>query len=231
VRQFVDVAEFFVACLIGGLEYIHEKKVLHRDIKPENLVIDDDGYLRITDFGIARMLRPENASDTSGTPGYMAPEVMLRFNHNMAVDYFAVGVIAYECMHGRRPYIGKSRKEIREHIMSKQVEIKSHEVPQGWSAEAADFINRMIQRKPEMRLGHGGAHEVKSHAWLRNYPWEALYEKRLRAPFIPPNEDNFDESNINEKWRDLDEPDFKEHLASLHRNEVQGQFNGYYYDH
>lgn len=69
----------------------------------------------------------------------------------------------------------------------------------------------MIQRKPEMRLGHNGANEVKSHPWLRNYPWEALYEKRLRAPFIPPHEDNFDESNINEKWRDLDDPDFKDH--------------------
>ena len=70
--------EFFVACLIAGLEYCHEKQIIHRDIKPENLVIDMDGYVRITDFGIARIWRPENAQDTSGTPGYMAPEVMCR---------------------------------------------------------------------------------------------------------------------------------------------------------
>ena len=69
---------FFVACLVAGLEYCHEKQIIHRDIKPENLVIDDDGYVRITDFGIARIWRPENAQDTSGTPGYMAPEVMCR---------------------------------------------------------------------------------------------------------------------------------------------------------
>ena len=81
----------------------------------------DDGYLRITDFGIARVWRPENAQDTSGTPGYMAPEVMCRQNHTTCVDYFAVGVMAYECMFGRRPYVGKSRKEIRDHILSKQV--------------------------------------------------------------------------------------------------------------
>ncbi len=161
----------------------------------------------------------------------MAPEVMLRFNHNTAVDYFAVGVMAYECMNGRRPYVGKSRKEIREHIMSKQVEIKMNEIPPGWSVEAADFINRLIQRKPENRLGNNGSAEVKSHPWLRNFNWEALYEKRLKAPFIPPSEDNFDESNINEKWKDLDDPDFKEHAASLRKNEVQAQFNGYYYDH
>lgn len=110
---------FFVACLVAGLEYCHEKQIIHRDIKQENLVIDDEGYLRITDFGIARVWRAENAQDTSGTPGYMAPEVMCRQNHTTAVDYFAVGVMAYECMNGRRPYVGKSRKKIREHLLSK----------------------------------------------------------------------------------------------------------------
>ena len=86
---------------------------LHRDIKPENLVFEQDGYLRLTDFGIARYWSPDNASETSGTPGYMAPEVMCRQNHGVAADYFAVGVIAYECMNGRRPYVGKTRSEIR----------------------------------------------------------------------------------------------------------------------
>ena len=64
--------------MIAGLEYVHNKNILHRDIKPENLVLDEDGYLRITDFGIAREWRAENYQDTSGTPGYMAPEVMCR---------------------------------------------------------------------------------------------------------------------------------------------------------
>ena len=102
--------EFFIACLITGLEYIHNSSIIHRDIKPENLVLDHEGYLRITDFGIARIWSPENSKDTSGTPGYMgnlivrdfvAPEVMCRQNHGVAVDYFAVGVIAYECMNGK----------------------------------------------------------------------------------------------------------------------------------
>ena len=143
-RKFDEVTtRFFVACLIAGLEYVHEKQIIHRDIKPENLVIESDGYLRITDFGIARVWREDNAQDTSGTPGYMAPEVMTRQNHTCSVDYFAVGVIAYECMFGRRPYLGKSRKEIRDHILSKQVQIKDKDVPLGWSLEAADFINKV----------------------------------------------------------------------------------------
>jgi len=99
-----------------GLEFLNKHNIIHRDIKPENLVFDEFGYLRITDFGIGRYLKPENSADTSGTPGYMAPEVMCRQNHGFAADYYALGVIVYECMFGRRPYVGRSRKEIRDQI-------------------------------------------------------------------------------------------------------------------
>jgi serum/glucocorticoid-regulated kinase 2 len=75
--------------------------VLHRDIKPENLVLDEKGYVRITDFGIAKLYQKENSSETSGTPGYMSPEVMCGQNHTIAVDYFALGVIGYEFMNAR----------------------------------------------------------------------------------------------------------------------------------
>lgn len=84
-----------------ALEYLHKNDIIHRDLKPENLVLDSHGYAYLTDLGIARKLRPDNASDTSGTPGYMAPEVMCRQNHGISVDYFALGVISYECMMGR----------------------------------------------------------------------------------------------------------------------------------
>lgn len=88
-----------------SLEYIHNKSIIHRDIKPENLVFNEKGYLKVTDFGIARIWNPDNSKETSGTPGYMAPEVMCRQNHGVAVDYFAVGVIGYECMMGRVNFI------------------------------------------------------------------------------------------------------------------------------
>ena len=76
--SYVIFSEFFVACMLLCLEYLHKNCILHRDIKPENLVFDEHGFLRITDLGIARVWNPDNAKDTSGTPGYMAPEVMCR---------------------------------------------------------------------------------------------------------------------------------------------------------
>ena len=102
-------SKFLIACLILGLEHIHKEKIIHRDIKPENLVLDAHGYLRITDLGIAKVLKAENSAETSGTPGYMAPEVLAMKNHGIVSDYFAVGVLAYELMKGRRPYLGRSR--------------------------------------------------------------------------------------------------------------------------
>ena len=74
----------------------------------------------------------------------MAPEVMIRQNHGIAADYFAVGVIGYECMLGKRPYLGRSRKEIRDAIFSSQISLKKSDLPPGWSMEAADFINKTL---------------------------------------------------------------------------------------
>lgn len=192
-RQFTESqTRFFVACIILGLEYIHSKKVLHRDIKPENLVLDDKGYVRITDFGIAKIFSNKNSNETSGTPGYMSPEVMKGQVHGKAVDYFALGVIGYELMLGRRPYIGKSRKEIKEQIMAKQAVIKQDEVPDFWSEESVDFINRLLVRKPEKRLGYKSIEELKQHPWLKHFPWKMLLEKKIEAPFVPEKKDNFD---------------------------------------
>ena len=189
--------KFMIACMVLGLEYMHNQGVIHRDIKPENIVMEQNGYVRITDMGIAKILRTENAQDTSGTPGYMAPEVMCRQNHTFAVDYFAIGVMGYEFMLGRRPYVGRTRKEIRDMIFAKQVQIKRSDLPDGWSLEAADFINKCLQRKPGNRLGLNGPTEVKQHIWLRDYDWDELLAKRIDAPFKPEKSDNFDKKQTN----------------------------------
>ena len=187
-----EQAKFFISCIILGLEYCHYYNIIHRDIKPENLILDSKGYVHITDFGIAKIQTSNNHKETSGTPGYMSPEVLCGQNHTISVDYFAIGVMGYEFMMGVRPYLGTNRKEIKEKIMAKQVVIHRKDIKNGWGVEAADFINRLLQRKPGKRLGAHGATEVKNHIWFKNYNWNDLYNKKLIAPFIPSNEDNFD---------------------------------------
>ena len=212
-KFFEEQTKFFIACIILSLDYIHTNNILHRDLKPENLVLDSYGYLKLTDFGIAKIYKKENHKDTSGTLGYMAPEVMCGQNHTIAVDYFALGVIGYELMNGIRPYYGKNRKEIKEKIMAKQVQVKKDQIPPGWSVESADFINRLLQRKPINRLGLRGCIEVKEHLWFKDFNWKGLYLNKMKAPFIPKQGENFDikycnapdkmDENTKERYRNI----------------------------
>ncbi len=185
--------KFFIGCVIIGLEYIHSKNIIHRDIKPENLVLDSNGYIAITDFGVAKINTKDNSSETSGTPGYMAPEVLCGQNHSFPVDYFALGIIGFECMNGYRPYLGRNRKEIKEAVLSKQARIhKKNALDIGWSIQSVDFINRMIYRKPKKRLGFFGIEEIKNHNWFIGFQWDELKDRKMKSFFIPKNGDNFD---------------------------------------
>ena len=185
--------KFFFACLLLGLEYIHGNNIIHRDIKPENLVCDKYGYIRITDFGVAKIMKEDNSSETSGTPGYMAPEVLFAQNHSFTVDFYAIGIMGYEFMLGQRPYIGKNRKEIKKLVIEKEAKIKYDDIPEGWNYESVDFINRCLKRKWRKRLGYNnGVIELKNHSWFKGFNWDKLYDKKKIAPFIPKRGDNFD---------------------------------------
>ena len=184
--------KFLIGCILVGLEYIHGEKILHRDIKPENLVFDSHGYLRITDFGIAKKYTVNNKKDTSGTVGYLAPEVLCNENHNYSIDYYAIGIIAYELAYGHRPYIGKTKHEVKQLILTKQAHLEYDDLPDGYQDEAADFINKLIQRKPKNRLGKDSINEVINHPWLRSLDWAKIKNKSLRAYYIPKEGDNYD---------------------------------------
>ena len=201
-----EQTRFFICGIILSLEYIHSKGIIHRDIKPENLVLDEKGYIRLTDFGIAKKNLEDNSSETSGTPGYMSPEVINSKNHSFPADYFALGVIGYEFMKGNRPYKGKNRKEIKEQMNERQAQITLKEIiknnyenvenineGENWSKESIDFINKLLIRNPEERLGFGGIQDLKQHLWLKYYPWNLMYNKALPPPFIPSDKGNYDE--------------------------------------
>ena len=156
---------------MAALQYVHSKNVIHRDVKPENLVFASNGYAKLTDFGIAKTRRRDNAVETSGTPSYMAPEVIFRQPHGFEVDFYAVGVICHEMMLLRRPYNGRTRKELRAEMLAYRCEVDLDELPEGWDPEVVDFINSLLERRPHKRLGFSGASQVKRHPWLSCIDW------------------------------------------------------------
>ena len=187
--------KFIISNIIIGLEYIHSKNIIHRDIKPENLIFDSFGYIRITDFGISKINEKDNSNESSGTPGYMAPEVLFFQNHSFPVDYYALGIICYELCLGKRPYLG-DREEIKEKMLNKQIELNDNELPFGWSEDFISFTNLLLEIRIEERLGSkNGSKELKKHPWIKDINWDDLINKKIEAPFIPSNfENNFDKN-------------------------------------
>ena len=177
--------KFFISNIIIALEYIHSKKIIHRDVKPENLLLDMNGYLRLTDFGIAVYSKKENIKESNGTAGYVAPEVLLQQGYNYSSDYFALGVIGYEFMQGTRPFYTGNKKEVKDLILLYQPKIKSNQMKKGWSENSRDFINKLLQRRPVKRLGYTGIRELKNHSWLKDVNWDLLKNKKIKSPFIP----------------------------------------------
>ena len=109
-KRFIERdVKFYIAQIIHGIGYLHSKNIIHRDLKAENLMLDENGYIKIIDFGLAKMLSPnELASTVCGTPEYFAPELMSDQGYSRDVDWWAVGILIYEMLCGNTPFVGSS---------------------------------------------------------------------------------------------------------------------------
>ena len=223
-----EETKFFISCILLGLDYIHNNNIIHRDIKPENMVCDDRGYIRITDFGVAKLNKKNNSSEGSGTPGYMAPEIILHKNYSFCVDFFAIGVMGYEFIFGERPFKGKNRKDYKKSLLKSGVQIKMEDV-KGWSLESIDFINKCLKRKDIKRLGYNeGVKELKNHKWFNKYDWEGIANKKLDPPFVPKKEGNYDKKYCEMVIKEGEET-LKRYQKYKEKNNIESIFNSYTY--
>ena len=222
--------KFIISNIILGLEYCHSNLIIHRDIKPENIILDNNGYTHITDFGIA-MQQSKNATQVSGTPAYMAPEALFGKAQTIVSDYYSLGVLTFELIFGVKPYNGKNREEIKEKVKNKEIVLnkRSKNIKEKLSKESIDFISKLMQSDPNKRLGYlGGINDIKKHPWLININWKELYNFKLKAPFIPSGYNNYEVQFVTKKVKIGDDTE-QRYEDIINSSEYKTAFNDYKY--
>ncbi|GAA6067032.1 serine/threonine-protein kinase N2 [Tachysurus ichikawai] len=192
-------AMFYAACVVLGLQFLHEHRIVYRDLKLDNLLLDTEGYVKIADFGLCKegMGFRDRTSTFCGTPEFLAPEVLTETSYTRAVDWWGLGVLIFEMLVGESPFPGDDEEEVFDSIVNDEVRY-----PRFLSTESISIMRRLLRRNPERRLGGGerDAEEVKKHLFFRNIDWSRLLAKKVKPPFVPTIQGASDVSNFDDEF-------------------------------
>lgn len=210
---------FYAGCVVLGLQYLHDHKIVYRDLKLDNLLLDVEGFVKIADFGLCKegMGFGDRTTTFCGTPEFLAPEVLTETSYTRAVDWWGLGVLIFEMLVGEAPFPGDDEEEVFDSIVNEDVRY-----PRFLSNEAVTIMRRLMRKNPDKRLGssEADAEDVKKQAFFRTLNWDDLLTKRLKPPFVPTirhleDVSNFDDEFTSEKailtppkeWRPLKDTD------------------------
>ncbi|XP_056593791.1 ribosomal protein S6 kinase alpha-3 isoform X3 [Triplophysa dalaica] len=176
--------KFYLAELALALDHLHGLGIIYRDLKPENILLDEEGHIKLTDFGLSKeSIDHENkAYSFCGTVEYMAPEVVNRRGHTYSADWWSYGVLMFEMLTGTLPFQGKDRKETMTMILKAKLGM-----PQFLSADAQSLLRSLFKRNPSNRFGAGpdGVEEIKRHPFYATIDWNKLFRREIYPPFKP----------------------------------------------
>ncbi|KAM6969026.1 ribosomal protein S6 kinase alpha-1 isoform 3-T3 [Tautogolabrus adspersus] len=176
--------KFYLAELALGLDHLHSLGIIYRDLKPENILLDEEGHIKLTDFGLCKEAidHEKKAYSFCGTVEYMAPEVVNRQGHTHSADWWSFGVLMFEMLTGSLPFQGKDRKETMGLILKARLGM-----PQFLSTEAQSLLRALFKRNPTNRLGSNadGAEEIKRHGFFSTIDWNKLFRREIKPPFRP----------------------------------------------
>ncbi|EUB62481.1 RAC serine/threonine-protein kinase [Echinococcus granulosus] len=180
----------------------HSKQIdgLSRDLKLENLLLDKDGHIKITDFGLCKedIGFGSTTKTFCGTPEYLAPELLLDNDYGLSVDWWSLGVVMYEMMCGRLPFYSNEHEILFELILQESVK-----VPDNLSPVARDILIRLLMKDPAERLGGGKADaiEVMVHPFFESISWDKLIRKDIIPPWKPDVNGDMDTKYIPEEFQ------------------------------
>jgi serum/glucocorticoid-regulated kinase 2 len=198
-----DKVRFYAASIGLALDYLHNNGIIYRDIKPENILIGEDGYLKLIDFGMAKFVgNGEKATSFCGTPEYLAPEIITGEGHNKAADWWSFGILIFEMLCGIPPFYCENNEKMYELIMHAELRFPKKIAV---SDVAKDLLKKLLIKKQNNRLGsQNGFADIKMHPFFSGFDFDALLEKKLKPPFIPQLSGTLDVGNFDEEFTSED---------------------------
>merc|ERR1711997_477737 len=197
-----STTRFYTSCVVEAFDYMHSRGIIYRDLKPENLVLDDKGYLKVTDFGFAKEVE-DRTFTLCGTPDYLAPEIVTGQGHGKGVDWWTLGILIYEMLASFPPFFDDEPMMTYRKIIQGKFKF-----PRYLSAQAKDLISKFIKLKSTKRYGviKGGATLIRQHSWFKGFNWDNLNQQTIKPPIknkvkSPKDLSNFD--HFQEKKEDV----------------------------
>jgi len=194
-------AKYYVAGTTFAFEHLHSKKIVFRDLKPENLLLNDQGHVKLTDMGLAKVIVGKTFT-TCGTPDYFAPELIASKGHTQAVDWWTLGVLTFELMSGHPPFESATPMQIYQKVTKG---IQRVAFPKKCKGHVENFIKELCNSDPSKRLAvkKGGIDNIKQHPWYSGFDWEIMWNRTMKVPFKPTVKSKKDHGNFQARREDM----------------------------
>ena len=206
-----DLVKFYAAQIAIALQDLHDLGFAYRDLKPENVLIDEDGYIKLCDFGASVKIKGTEKENTfAGSPEYAPPEMICREGHTFMCDWWSFGILIYELLYGNTPFYNEDNDRMYDLIkcgaisFPKFIKIDGKEKKYKVSQDAKDIINKLLEKDPGIRLGRKGLKEIKKHPFFSGLKFDAIRKKKMKPPFKPKIEDNNDYQYFDEEFLNMD---------------------------
>ena len=187
--------KFYAASILLAIDYCHRKKIIHRDIKPANMMIDKKGYIKLIDFGTAKILNENEKTKTViGSPNFISPEVLLGKGYSFSCDYWSIGICIYYIFYGVLPF-GNNSVEIIDTY--KEIIEKEVSFPDNNNIELNSLLNTLLDKNENNRLSIFKM--IKTHFFFKDIDFDALLSYKIKPPFIPLKEQRINDDNFQNK--------------------------------
>ena len=173
--------KFYMSEILLAIDYMHKNNFIYRDLKPENILIDKYGHIKLTDFGLSKLLDEEEQKTYTlcGTAEYLAPEIIFEKGYDKTCDWFSFGVVLFEMLCGIHPFKQKKGK------FNPQIYKMKIQIPENISKCAKDLIEKLLNSNPRERIGYNGSEEIMNHEFFKDIDFDKVIIKQYKPPFIP----------------------------------------------